>query len=254
MADYTVDGPLQEFPEWDLYHISECLEDHSIRHCIAGDAIITTLGYPLVICDFYLAVADEHLEDALTVVLQQGFQEIRGRDFYVDKDAIITPSGWPGHRLKMTSASPISPAVVLVPSSFWHIELSELSLSTNTFLHPSTRCRFPKRLFYLDALIDIIVEAALKPGGNRQLSRYFRMQYHYLLACLSPDTLLSLPLEDKFFVDLYGRLLPPSTRQKVCFNRQRIRQGLISVDEAWKSIPRKALLADEIWRKSRNHS
>lgn len=150
MADYTVDGPLQEFPEWDLYHISECLEDHSIRHCIAGDAIITTLGYPLVICDFYLAVADEHLEDALTVVLQQGFQEIRGRDFYVDKDAIITPSGWPGHRLKMTSASPISPAVVLVPSSFWHIELSELSLSTNTFLHPSTRCRFPKRLFYLD--------------------------------------------------------------------------------------------------------
>lgn len=150
MADYIADQPLQETPSWRLYHLSECLEEHSIRHCIAGDAIIATLGYPLVICDFYLAIADSQLEDAFTIVLQQGFQVSRGRDVYVDKDATVNPLGWPGYRLVMPSASPFAPGVVLVPSSCWHMDLSESSFLTNTFLHTTTRCRFPKRLFYLD--------------------------------------------------------------------------------------------------------
>jgi hypothetical protein len=38
---------------------------------MAGDAIIATLGYPLVICDLCLAVADEQLKDTLTIALQQ---------------------------------------------------------------------------------------------------------------------------------------------------------------------------------------
>jgi hypothetical protein len=78
------------------------------------------------------------------------------------------------------------------------------------------------------------------------------MQYHYLVACLSPDTLLSLPPEDKFFVDLYGRLLPPKTRDKVCLNRQWVRQGLITVEKARTSIPKKALLFEEFHRKAQN--
>lgn len=73
MADYVADRPLQESDSWPLYHISESLEEHRIRHCITGDAIIEILGYPLVICGFYLAVADEQLEDARSVVLQQRF-------------------------------------------------------------------------------------------------------------------------------------------------------------------------------------
>ncbi|KAK9350921.1 hypothetical protein V1523DRAFT_428546 [Lipomyces doorenjongii] len=153
------------------------------------------------------------LEDALTVILQQGFQETRGRDCYVDKEATIAPLGWPGYRL--ISSELLPPTVMLVPASFWHMDLSVSSISENTFLHPATRCRFPKRLFYLDALVNAIVEGALKPGWNILVSGYFKIQYHYLLACLSPDTIIGLPPEDKFFVDLYGRLLPPSTRQKL---------------------------------------
>ncbi|KAK9489151.1 hypothetical protein V1508DRAFT_401124 [Lipomyces doorenjongii] len=251
MADYISHEPLQESPEWGLYRLSECLEEHNIRHCIAGDAIISILRYPLVICDLYLAIADEQLEDALTVILQQGFQEIRGRDCYVDKEATIAPLGWPGYRLMSSELLP--PTVMLVPASFWHMDLSVPSISENTFLHPTTLCRFPKRLFYLDALVNAIVEGALKPGWNILVSGYFKMQYHYLVACLSPDALMGLPPEDKFFVDLYGRLLPPSTRQKVCFNQQQIRQGLMTVEDAWKLIPRKALEFDAIWRKIRSH-
>ncbi|KAI2707428.1 hypothetical protein CBS147332_7082 [Penicillium roqueforti] len=245
MADYVADRPLQETSSWPLYHVSESLEEHGIRHCITGDAIIGILGYPLVICEFYLAVADEQLEDARSVVLQQGFQASPVRDIYVDKDARASPLGWPGYRLVMPCAS-VFPGVMLVPASFWHMDLSESSLSTNTFLHDSTRCRFPKRLFYLDALIDVIVENALNPGGNQRISRYFKMQYHYLVGCIPPDILLSLPPEDKFFVDLYGKPLPPKTRKRVSLNRQRIRQGLMNVEEAWKSIPKKALRFEEI--------
>ncbi|KAJ8103663.1 hypothetical protein POJ06DRAFT_264490 [Lipomyces tetrasporus] len=251
MADYVADGPVHESPEWGLYHLSEHLEDHSIRHCIAGDAIISILGYPLVVCDLYLAVADEQLEDALTVILQQGCQQTGGRDCYVDKKATIAPLGWPGYRL--TSSELLPATVMLVPASFWHMDLSVSSLSENTFLHPTTQCRFPKRLFYLDALVNAIVDGALKPGWNILVSGYFEMKYHYLLACLSPDTLIGLPPEDRFFVDLYGRLLPPSTRQKVCFNQQQIRHGLMTVEDAWKSIPRKALEFDALQRKIRNH-
>jgi hypothetical protein len=50
----------------------------------------------------------------------------------------------------MSCASPFDPRVILVPSSFWHLDLSESSLSMNTFLHATTRCRFPRRLFYVD--------------------------------------------------------------------------------------------------------
>ncbi|KOS42121.1 hypothetical protein ACN38_g6956 [Penicillium nordicum] len=80
----------------------------------------------------------------------------------------------------------------------------------------------------------------LKPGGNEHISSYFTMQYHYLVGFIPPDILLGLPPEDKFFVELYGKALPPRTRERVILNRQRIRQGLMNVEEAWKSIPKKS--------------
>lgn len=152
MEDYEAGVPLRESPDWDVYRLSECLEDHRIRHCIAGDAIIATLGYPLVICNLYLAVADEQLEDALAVFLQEGFQKSQGHECYVDKDATDNPLGWPGYNLRMLSAPSMAPNLVLVPSSFWHMELSASSLSATTFLHRTTRCRFPKIWFYLDGM------------------------------------------------------------------------------------------------------
>lgn len=36
------------------------LEAASVRHCIVGDLIVLALGYPLVPCDFQLAIADDN--------------------------------------------------------------------------------------------------------------------------------------------------------------------------------------------------
>ncbi|KAF5863449.1 hypothetical protein ETB97_010080 [Aspergillus alliaceus] len=269
MVDFEAKKPLQESSGWYLFHLSECLEDRLIKHCIAGDAILTTLGHPLVICQLYLVVADEQLEDALAVMLQQGLEQSQGPAVYVDRDATVAPLGWPGYTLKRPRASFLAPEVSLVPSSFWHMDLSEASLLKNTFLHPTTRCRFPTRLFYIDgicyvldassihsflalklllsrsdtphlALINAIIESTLKPGHNMRIYGYLEMQYLYLvnwLSAFSPDTLLKLPPGNRFFVDLYGTPLPPATRRRVCLNRQRIQLGLLTVEDAWGSMP-----------------
>lgn len=272
MADFEAKKPLQEFSGWYLFHLSECLEDSRIKHCIAGDAILTTLGHPLVICRLYLVIADEQLEDALAVMLQQGLEKCEGPAVYVERDATIAPLGWPGYTLKRPLASFLAPDVSLVPSSFWHMDLSEASLSKNTFLHPATRCRFPTRLFYLDgmcyvldpssihsflalilpilrakllprlALINALVESTSEPGHNMSIHGYLEMQYLYLVDWLSafyPDTLLKLSPGNKFFVDLYGTPLPPGARRRVCVNRQRIQQGLMTVEDAWGTMPMK---------------
>jgi hypothetical protein len=79
------------------------------------------------------------------------------------------------------------------------------------------------------------------------------MQFHDLVGCFSPDTLLYLLPEDRFFTGLYGKFLPLSTPQKVCFNWRRIWQGLMTIEEPWRLIPRNALEAHYIWRLARRH-
>ncbi|KAJ5561482.1 hypothetical protein N7461_000243 [Penicillium sp. DV-2018c] len=242
MADFEANEPLQQTAEWHVLHLSECLEDRHIKHCIAGDAVLTTLNHPLVIIHLYLAVADEQIEDALSVMLQQGLEKRPGRDTYVEKDATIASLGWPGYTLQWPLAPSHAIGVSLVPSSFWHLDLSEASLSKNTFLHPTTRCRFPTRLLYLNSLISSLVELTLEPGHNRSIARYLQTQYHYLVNWLSwqsPGILLNLPPCDKFFVDLYGVFLPPDARPKICLNRQRIQLGLITAVDASQEMPTK---------------
>ncbi|KAJ5577130.1 hypothetical protein N7535_004056 [Penicillium sp. DV-2018c] len=218
MADFEANEPLQETAEWHVLHLSECLEDRHIKHCIAGDAVLTTLNHPLVIIHLYLAVADEQLEDALSVMLQQGLEKRPGRDTYVEKDATIAPLGWPGYTLQWPLAPSHAIGVSLVPSSFWHLDLSEATL------------------------ISSLVELTLEPGHNRSIARYLQTQYHYLVNWLSwqsPGILLNLPPCDKFFVDLYGVFLPPDARPKIYLNRQRIQLGLITAVDASQEMPTK---------------
>ncbi|KAB8230899.1 uncharacterized protein BDW43DRAFT_320950 [Aspergillus alliaceus] len=177
-------------------------------------------------------------------MLQQGLEQSQESAAYIDRDATVAPLGWPAYTLKRPFVCLLAPGVSLIPSSFWHMDLSEASLSQNIFLHPTTRCRFPLRLFYLDALINALVESTLRPGYNTRIHGYLDMQYHYLvdwLSSLSPGTLLKLPPGNKFFVDLYGTPLPPATRQRVCLNRQRIQLGLLIVEDAWGSMPTKLI-------------
>jgi hypothetical protein len=97
MADFTAVRSLQRCFMWNLFRVSEYLEDCGIRHCIVGDAIITILGYPLVVFDLYLAVEDKQLEDAHAIVLQQSFTDTCGHDCFTDKRATDNPTGWPGY-------------------------------------------------------------------------------------------------------------------------------------------------------------
>ncbi|PLN78670.1 hypothetical protein BDW42DRAFT_174345, partial [Aspergillus taichungensis] len=91
MTDLESKKSLQASSSWRHFHLSQCLEDRGIKHCIAGDAVLEALGHPLVLCQLYLVIADEQLEDALTVMLQQGLEQVQGAGLYVDRDAANTP-------------------------------------------------------------------------------------------------------------------------------------------------------------------
>lgn len=93
MIDSKSKKPLQEPSSWRRFHLSECLEYQGIEHCIAGDVTITALDHPLVLCQLYLVITDEQLVDALTVMLQQGLEQVQGAQYYVDQDAANAPLG-----------------------------------------------------------------------------------------------------------------------------------------------------------------
>jgi hypothetical protein len=91
------------------------------------------------------------------------------------------------------------------------------------------------------ALIDALVERFRNPEFNLRITHYFEYQYAWLLTVLPENLKGLLPAEDQFFIDLFHKVLWPSARKKVCLQRQQIRIGLTSVDDAKESIPRKDL-------------
>ncbi|RHZ62151.1 uncharacterized protein CDV56_107593 [Aspergillus thermomutatus] len=251
MEDYRAKGRLQDSVVWPEFRASEILEISGLRHSIVGDAIIRILGYPLVISDLYLAIADEQLQDAYSILLDNGFNDVPGVDLaYRYEHAIESPAGWPGYRLVVDPSAQLQATrVMLVPATFWHLNLEPESFSANTFLFPDSRCRFPRRLFYLHALIDVISERDQKSGFNTNITGYFKLQYSYLLAVIPKDLIALLSEEDRFFVDLFQKVLLPSARKKVCLQRQQIRMGCITVEAARQSIPRKDLALAALKRK-----
>ncbi|KAK2795336.1 hypothetical protein FQN50_009762 [Emmonsiellopsis sp. PD_5] len=247
MADFEAPFELQSFVFWRYLRTAEILEQSGLRYCIVGDVVAKILGYPLAISDLLLAVADEELDTARSILMtNHGFVEYpQVNETFWDKRTTKekdNQTGWPGYRLVIDSNVQLwHSSLVLVPASYWHLDLSPSSLSNNTFLHPTTLCRFPTRIFYLDALIDVIIERFRQEELNISITAYFETQYCYLLEVLPKDVITSLPIEDQFFVDLFEKVMMPSARSKVCFQRNQIRAGLISLEDARASIPRKDL-------------
>ena len=122
-----------------------------MKYCIVGDVVVKILGFPLVISDLYLAVQDEQLEAARSFLIMHNFNEVpQTHERFFDKKATKESQiGWPGHRLVNIEAHPQRAGVMLVPATYWHLDLGPACFVINTFLHPDTRCRFPKRLYYL---------------------------------------------------------------------------------------------------------
>lgn len=128
----------------------EILETAGVRHCIVGDLIILALGYPLVPCDFQLAIADEQLETARLALALGGYQEVpqTHERFFAESATKESKTGWPGYRFLPNDAGEWTTSTIIMPAKFWHLDLSRDSWSRNTVLIPDMPCRFPRRLIY----------------------------------------------------------------------------------------------------------
>lgn len=76
MADYEASFPLQESYLWPKLRTSEILEDTGLRHCVVGETVAKVLGSDPYVIDLFLAVADERLEEAYSILLQHKFIDI----------------------------------------------------------------------------------------------------------------------------------------------------------------------------------
>jgi hypothetical protein len=155
MADYEV-----QFPRLDstVSPPVQVLEAAGVRYCVVGDLVIIVLGGPLVLSDIYLAVADDELELARSALASHGFDEWpqTHRRFFDSSSTKESPTGWPGYRFLPHEAGPDegpdrywATSTIIIPATFWHLDLSPESWTTTTFLVPDTAYRFPSRLVYL---------------------------------------------------------------------------------------------------------
>ncbi|KAM5463355.1 hypothetical protein MauCBS54593_007562 [Microsporum audouinii] len=245
MADYEVHFPHLDFI---ISPPVQALEAAGVRYCVVGDLVIMALGGPLLLSDMYLVVADDELELARSALTSHGFDELpqTHQRFFFSSATKESPTGWPGYRFLPHEVGPDdgpdrywATSTIIMPASFWHLDLSPESWTTTTFLVPDTAYRFPCRLAYLRAMIDVIAERHGVEELNSQITSYFKIQYSYL--SVLGDVLACLPVEDQFFVDLFRKVILNSAKKKVCYFRQQIRAGLITPEKARTLVPRKDL-------------
>ncbi|KAJ6180830.1 hypothetical protein N7519_011291 [Penicillium mononematosum] len=236
----------------------QVLEAAGVRYCVVGDLVVMALGGPLLLTDMYFAVADDQLELARTALASHGFDELPQTHLRFFSDATKESStGWPGYRFVPHEADPDdgpdrywATSTIIIPATFWHLDLSPESFTTTTFLVPDTGYRFPFKLVYLRAIIDAVAQRHADEELNGQISSYFLIQYAYLLGLLR-DVLACLPDEDQFFIDFFDRVILYNTRKKVCYLRQQIRDGLITYETARDLLPKSFLKLEALKAKYR---
>ncbi|PGH08580.1 hypothetical protein GX51_01099 [Blastomyces parvus] len=232
---------------------AEILKDAGVRYCIVGDLVAVALGDPLVPYDFQFAIADEQLETARSALASRGYQEAPHTGVaYFDPTATKESStGWPGYRFLPPGAEDWMNHIMIMPATFWHLDLSPDAWSRDTFLFPDTPCRYPRRLVYLPAIIDIVVERYSAKGLNSTITSYFELHYVCILSFFK-DILAALRSEDQFFVELFLKVIMRHVREKVCYQRQQIRAGIVTPEEARALIPRRDLKLAALKQKYRD--
>ncbi|OJD12738.1 hypothetical protein AJ78_06716 [Emergomyces pasteurianus Ep9510] len=267
-------------PDAEIFHFieksgavrpSEILEAAGVRWCFVGDLVVARY-YPLMPSDYHVAIADEQLETARAALASHGFQElpqthIRLFDRRATKES---KTGWPGYRFLPNGADEWGTcSTIIMPATFWHLDLSPNSWETNTYFVTNTPCRFPQKLLYFRCefsdpyqnvdkhvetknavvvIIDIVADRYVDGQLNDAITGYFLIQYSCLLV-FARDVISSLSSEDQFFVELFDKVILRSAKEKVCFQRQRIRAGSITPEAAKALIPRKDLEVAAIKRK-----
>jgi hypothetical protein len=141
------------------FKAAEILEQHGYRACIVGDAASVVYGSDLVIGDIFMAIADEQLQPAFQMLLGRGFLEEPQTNLRFmpvsDTPMKDSSSGWPGHRLRRQVPKHATKGILLIPATFWHLDLGENRFSSDTLLFPRSMCRFPRLEPYLNGTIKI---------------------------------------------------------------------------------------------------
>ena len=120
------------------------LESAGIKLCIVGNAAVIHFGSDLLLADLDLAIADEQLDLALSILHNEGFCDIDFSSCQLTSMPVVGgPGGWVAHRLQHP---PSSYKVMLYPASCWHLDINA---DTTFLLHPDPY-RFPSFLVYLE--------------------------------------------------------------------------------------------------------
>ena len=129
--------------------VSDLLEAASIRHCLVGDAVAQVLGSDTLIGDTFVAVCDDQLAVAGALLSATGIFFDAETNYYDDD---TTDDRFPGFVFvaEEIDVKTNPRRIMVVPASYWHLDLSTKNYARNTVLVPEPRCRFPNKLHYMD--------------------------------------------------------------------------------------------------------
>ena len=136
------------------FDLQMALEDSGLIYRIVGDPVARLLGSQVLVGGLSLAISDEQLEDARSILLKNSFTAIEQKSLYYDGKCEENKSGWLGYAFTPTDLeSPSVTTIMLVPANSWYLDLSPSNFLTSTVLLGDTRYRFPTRLSYTDGEI-----------------------------------------------------------------------------------------------------
>jgi hypothetical protein len=92
------------------------------------------------------------------------------------------------------------------------------------------------------ALIRTVVERVPDDQLNPNLTRYIQYQYATMLTLLPTRCRSQLPIENQFFNEYFRKMILPQSKIKFFTLWRKIRDGLLSIDEAVALLPRKDMV------------
>jgi hypothetical protein len=137
------------------FRAAEILEEDGYRTCIVGDLASVVYGADVVVSDLYIAVADNELQSALKTLLECDYlEEPQTKLQYMGSTAKESNPGWPGYRLRRQPRRRDSVGVLLMPATFWNLDLDGKSFWSDTLLFPRSKYRFPHLEAYMNGKVS----------------------------------------------------------------------------------------------------
>ena len=153
--DFPVDWEIEQLELSKEFRAAEILEEGGYRTCIVGDVASVVYGSDVVISDIYIAVADNELQSALNTLLERGYlEEPQTKLGFMGSTLKESNSGWPGYRLRRQPRRSDTVGVLLMPATFWNLDLDGKSFGSDTLLFPRSKCRFPRLEVYVNGKIS----------------------------------------------------------------------------------------------------